>query len=193
MMKLFPHFDVDSIDRKGGHVERANRWCLRHMVPVVCGLWLLVLGGACTHQRSDRGRVVGVRDGDTIDVSFGGGQPLRVRLFGVDSPEYGQVFGDAATSFTTQRCMGQWVTIEVVDRDKYSRLVGIVTCADGQVLNEDLLASGMAWWFEKFAPDRADYAALEARARDAQIGLWSQPSPQPPWTFREEKRQRRMR
>jgi micrococcal nuclease len=38
--------------------------------------------------------------------------------------------------------------------------------------------------FQKYAPGDATLARLEAEAREARRGLWSQPHPIPPWDWR---------
>jgi micrococcal nuclease len=39
------------------------------------------------------GRVIGVIDGDTLDILTASFETLRVRLSGIDAPELGQAFG----------------------------------------------------------------------------------------------------
>ena len=48
------------------------------------------------------GRVVGVVDGDTIDVLVGS-ETRRVRLFGIDTPERGQPWADKARQAALQQ------------------------------------------------------------------------------------------
>ncbi len=40
------------------------------------------------------------------------------------------------------------------------------------------------WWYRAFAPHDAELQRLEADARQAKRGLWSQPNPTPPWAWR---------
>lgn len=73
-------------------------------------------------------------------------------------------------------------------RDRYKRIVGKVG-VDGEDINLQQVKCGMAWWYEKYqseqAPDdRVTYKVAEQGARSAEIGIWSQPDPQPPWEFR---------
>ena len=42
----------------------------------------------------------------------------------------------------------------------------------------------MAWWYRKYAPKDAELERLETEAKQAKRGLWSQPNPVPPWSWR---------
>ncbi len=77
------------------------------------------------------GRVVGVSDGDTITVLHNG-KGERIRLHGIDCPEKRQAFGNRAKQFTSTLVFGKTVTVQVVDRDRYGRTVGVVLLPDGR-------------------------------------------------------------
>ena len=52
---------------------------------------------------------------------------------------------------------------------------------------------GLAWHYktyerEQSISDRGAYGLAELRARESQLGLWQDLSPQPPWDYRREKR-----
>ena len=56
------------------------------------------------------GKVVGVHDGDTLTLrTFN--ETLKVRLFGIDTPELGQPFGNNAKQALSQMVFGKSVTI----------------------------------------------------------------------------------
>ena len=132
------------------------------------------------------GKVVGVSDGDTITV-LQNRTPIKVRLHGIDCPEIGQDFGSRAKAFTSELVFGQVVKVVPRDIDRYGRTVADVILADGRILNHELVRAGLAWWYRKYAPDIGTLAELEAAARDAKRGLWSQPNPVPPWEWRKTK------
>ncbi len=77
------------------------------------------------------GRVVGVADGDTITVLHNG-KGERIRLHGIDCPEKRQAFGNRAKQFTSTLVFGNTVTVQVMDRDRYGRTVGVVLLPDGR-------------------------------------------------------------
>ena len=115
------------------------------------------------------GRVVGVSDGDTITVLHNG-KGERIRLHGIDCPEKRQAFGNRAKQFTSKLVFGTTVTVQVVDRDRYGRTVGVVLLPDGRSLNHELVRAGLAWWYRKYSDDQS-LGDLEAEAREAKRGL----------------------
>jgi len=136
-----------------------------------------------------RGRVVGVRDGDTIEVMRGRAAEV-VRLHGVDCPELGQAYGRRAREAASGLAFGKEVVVREVERDQYGRVVGRVRLPGGQDLGSELLKQGLAWWFRRFAPRETAYRLLEEAARDARLGLWQDPDPTPPWVWRHERGRR---
>src|SRR5207247_8066819 len=69
------------------------------------------------------GNVVGILDGDTIDVLHDG-RAERIRLQGIDCPEKRQAFGTRAKQFTSHLAFGKTVTVRVTGRDRYGRNLG---------------------------------------------------------------------
>jgi endonuclease YncB( thermonuclease family) len=134
------------------------------------------------------GKVVGVSDGDTMTVLRDQSQ-VRIRLYGIDCPETGQDFGSRAKQFTADLAFGKVVTVVSRDRDRYGRLVAEVVLSDGRVLNDELVKAGLAWWYRLHAQNIGTLRQLEAGAREAKRGLWSQPNPVPPWEWRRTKRE----
>ncbi len=135
------------------------------------------------------GKVVAVADGDTLTILVNKTQ-YRIRLHGIDCPESHQPFGTRAKQLTADLAFGKIARVEVLDRDRYGRLVGIVTVPrkDGQgemILNHELLAAGLAWWYQKYAPDDQRLSALESKASKDKCGLWSDPGAIAPWEWRQ--------
>ncbi len=128
------------------------------------------------------GKVVGVADGDTLVVLDGTAQ-VRVRLHGIDCPERGQAFGAAARRFASSLAFGKSVTVRSLGKDRYGRLLGEVVLSDGRSLNRELVAAGMAWHYARYSDDEA-LARAEREARKARVGIWSEPDPVAPWSYR---------
>ncbi len=59
------------------------------------------------------GMVVGVTDGDTIKVMGSHNKQVKIRLYGIDTPEKGQAFGKKAKQFTSGMVFGKVVEVEV--------------------------------------------------------------------------------
>lgn len=140
------------------------------------------------HQESYiTGIVTDVVDGDTIkirDTRFG---VVTLRLFGIDAPERSQPFGTEATAFTRTAVAGKEVAFAIRSRDGYGRFV-VVVVHDGQHnLNEELLSSGFAWWYEQYAPSESRYRELEIQARSGKVGLWHDEKATAPWLWRSQR------
>jgi len=133
------------------------------------------------------GLAVRILDGDTIEVMHGG-KPERIRLPGIDCPEKSQAFGNRAKQFTADLVGKQTVTVQVKDRDRYGRTVGVIVLSAGRTLNQELVRAGLAWWYKQYAAGDTVLQKLEEEARAAKVGLWVDPSPVAPWDFRHRKK-----
>lgn len=134
-----------------------------------------------------QGKVVNVTDGDTITVLTDAKQQVKIRLYGIDTPEHRQSFGSRATQFVRGQAALKMVDIDVRDTDRYGRTVAVVTLPDGRNLNEEIIRAGLAWVYVKYCKDRpmcARWDQQQAIARQARIGLWHDPNPIPPWDWR---------
>lgn len=141
---------------------------------------------AFAFSTSFTGNVITVLDGDTIDVLHNN-QPERIRLHGIDAPEKGMPYGQAAKEYVLDMAALKVVTVEVRDTDKYGRTVGEVILPDGRNLNRAIVRAGYAWWYRKYSSD-ASLGDLEQEARIARRGLWRDPRPTAPWEWRAEQR-----
>jgi len=137
------------------------------------------------------GKVTRVIDGDSVQVALDSGL-VEVRLHGVDAPEKKQPFGREAWQALQTLIGGRQVELLPVAQDRYERQVAVVLL-DGASAGEELLAQGHAWAYRQYLgqlPGDERYCALEARARAARSGLWSQPAVRwvPPWIYRQRSR-----
>lgn len=152
---------------------------LRFLWPALASL--LLASGVC-HSEEFKGKVVGVTDGDTIEV-MRQGAPERVRLAGIDCPEYGQPYGSQAKQMTTILAFGEEVTVKTQGKDKYGRTLGEVILPDGRSLNRKLVQEGLAWWYRQHSSD-AGLQEAETEARRRRLGLWNDPNAVAPWDWR---------
>ena len=134
-----------------------------------------------------QGKVVGISDGDTITVLHNN-RGEKVRLYGIDTPEKRQDFGNKAKQFTSNMVFGKSVEVEPVTKDRYGRTVGLVYI-NGQCLNEELIRAGFAWVYIQYCKKAicTDWRRLEATAKTNKNGLWSHTNPMPPWEHRHSK------
>ena len=134
------------------------------------------------------GKVVSVTDGDTIKVLKQDSTQVKIRLYGIDTPEKGQPFGNSAKRFTADLVAGKQVEIEEVTTDRYGRTVGIVNVGE-LVVNKEIVRSGYAWVYRRYCDQEfcSDWTELERIARDTKFGLWKDRNPMPPWEWRKRK------
>jgi endonuclease YncB( thermonuclease family) len=131
--------------------------------------------------------VVSVADGDTLVVADGEHR-VTLRLAEIDAPERTQPYSQAARRNLLDLCKAaKSVRFEPVATDRYGRTVAHVWCDDVHV-NWSQVEAGLAWCFLKYlqAPDSC--LPREESARAERRGLWREPNPTAPWTFREMKR-----
>lgn len=135
------------------------------------------------------GRTIDVADGDTITVLNQNNESVKIRLAGIDCPEGSQVHGNKAKQFVVSKVSGKRVRIFPDTIDRYGRTVALVLI-NGENLNEQLVANGHGWVYKKYctADYCNDWLKLEETARAAQVGLWEDRNPQPPWEWRAEHR-----
>lgn len=134
---------------------------------------------------TNRARVTQVVDGDTVALEGVG----RTRLIGVDTPEEGRCYDNAATAFTRSRLDGQLVRYEVgvEPEDRYGRTLAYVYRGD-EMHNLALLEGGYAKVLtippnDKFA---ARFERAERSAESTSTGRFgvcdrprARPAPQP--------------
>lgn len=175
--------------------------CLAGMLPMLLALPLLASAPAkalvgtpqqkatITVPASFKARVVGVKDGDTVEILYQG-HSLRVRLAHIDAPESGQPFGKAAKQHLSALCYGKEVKVELSGRpDRYGRLISVLY-ADGVNVNRAMVRTGYAWHFTKYSKD-ASFAQAQQEARAAKRGLWQDAGAIPPWDWRAARRSKK--
>jgi len=135
------------------------------------------------------GRVVGVRDGDSL-VVLADRHEIEVRLAEIDAPERAQPWGSRAKQALSELAFGKTVEVEVTDHDRYGRTVARVV-ADGIDVPAEMVRRGCAWVYRQYAK-RTELYDLERAARDERVGLWSLPEAEriAPWEWRHARRDR---
>jgi endonuclease YncB( thermonuclease family) len=86
-------------------------------------------------------RVSKVLDGDTFTLS---GESRRIRVWGLDAPEWDQSGGSTATATLSSLISGETLICNVLDIDRYGRLVGQCFLPDGRDIAAEMIRSGAA-------------------------------------------------
>ncbi len=112
-----------------------------------------------------------VIDGDTIILSNG----EKVRLIGINTPEYGRYYFDEARELMEILTLGKEVMLErdITDRDKYGRLLRYVY-VNGLFVNLEMIERGFANAYT-YPPDvkyTEKFLEAERYARSNNAGLW---------------------
>lgn len=158
-----------------------NKICL-----FVLAIWLTPV---LSFSNTITGTVVSVADGDTITILSNNNQETKIRLYGIDTPEKAQPFGQKAKNFTASLTAGKQATVKVYDTDRYGRSVGVVFINSTNI-NEAILDNGLAWQYRKYckASFCNDWLKKEEYARSFVFGLWAERNPTPPWEWRKSNR-----
>ncbi|MBE9537868.1 MAG: thermonuclease family protein [Proteobacteria bacterium] len=133
------------------------------------------------------GKVVKIADGDTLTIIDADRVKHKIRLYGIDTPEYDQAHYAAAKSALSLLVSNKAVGIDVKDTDSYGRTVGVVYI-DGRNVNLQMVKSGHAWWYKRYAGLNQALREAEEHARAHQLGLWADTDPIAPWDWRRQRR-----
>ena len=131
---------------------------------------------------SQSGRVVKIKDGDTIVVLDSLNAQTTIRLAEVDCPESSQPFGKNAKVFTTGQVAMKIVTYKILTIDRYGRTVAKVFYK-GKYLSEEIIKNGFGWHYKKYSNSKK-LAALEELAHENKKGLWMDNRAIAPWDWR---------
>ncbi len=129
------------------------------------------------------GRVVRVKDGDSLSVLTDAMDEVEIRLTEIDAPERRQPWGSRSKQALSGLAFGKRVVVHPAGRERYGRLLGRVY--DGSIdINAEMVRTGNAWAYTDYQTDPA-FPGLQQQARAARRGLWSlSEEPVPPWDWR---------
>ena len=143
------------------------------------------------------GTVTKVSDGDTIHVTTPEQTKLKVRLYGIDAPETtktdrqgfiskpGQPYSRESWKALVSKVMWKHVRLEIIDIDRYRRMVCMVWI-DDRNLNHEMVREGYAEAYIEYLkePYRSDFLSLQQDAQVAKRGIWSLPDYKRPSDFK---------
>ena len=140
----------------------------------------------------EKGIIVNVVDGDTVHLLNDNEEKLKVRLQHIDAPELDQSYGKESKFVLQQLILNKKVTVIGDKKDKYKRLLGVISL-DETDINLEMIKAGAAWHFKKY--DKLDqtkyqyqiYDENEYQAKLKKIGLWKENAISP-WLWRKNKK-----
>lgn len=127
------------------HIRRFTRPLRRAaflLMALAIAAALMAETGAQAQQSSAlEARVSKILDGDTFTLS---GESRRIRVWGLDAPEWDQQGGSNATATLRSLISGKTLRCNVLDIDRYGRLVGQCFLLDGRDIAAEMIRSGAA-------------------------------------------------
>lgn len=131
-----------------------------------------------------KGKVVSVIDGNTVELVTDQSESYKILLFGIDSPELGQEYGEKAQKFLQNMALDKNVNVKIQGKDRWGNRLGIVLIEGKVDPRLELLQAGLAWTTE-INPIQ-ELESIKEKAREKGKGLWKEKDPTPPWTYRRE-------
>lgn len=135
----------------------------------------LLISSICISQ-TYTGKVIGIKDGDTVVVLDSLNYQTTLRLAEVDCPEKSQAFGTKAKQFTSDEIYLKQIKYVVTDIDRYGRSIAKIYYDNNKYLSEEIIRNGFGWQYKKYSTSKL-LAKLEEEARKNKRGLWIDPNP----------------
>lgn len=144
-------------------------------------------------------KVTYVQDGDGANLRLGDGSSVNCRVAGIDAPETakpkynkpGQPFGEEAKKSLQDAILNKEVTVTIVKAQKpdpYGREICEIEI-QGQSVGLKQVQDGLAWVYDRYVSgtQRDTLKSAEAQAKAFKKGLWSDPNPVYPETFKHQR------
>ena len=159
---------------------------MRLIAKYYVSLILLVLSVTVEAKlEADVAEVLHVVDGDSITVKVDETN-YRIRLAEIDAPEMDQAWGEESKSALQEKLGNEEVALEIIDVDRYSRLVARVFL-NGRQINREMVEEGHAWVYLEYLRDET-LLDPESKAKKKKLGLWASETAVAPWLWRKRKR-----
>jgi micrococcal nuclease len=149
---------------------------------VFCLVLGMTLGLVIANPAEIAGKVISVVDGNTVEFQTADNETFKFVLSGIDAPELSQEFGEEAKRFLEKLVAGEAAVVIVEGKDRLGNRVGMLKYGKDKDPRLELLEKGLAWTAEK--NPKPEFENLKEAAKSHEKGLWEQPNPTPPWTFR---------
>lgn len=138
-----------------------------------------------------KGKIIKIKDGDTVVVLLAGEIRETLRLADVDCPENSQAFGKNAKQFTSSQIFGKTVTFYRTGKDRYKRTVAKIFYGNEKYLSAEIIKAGFGWWYFK-ASKNIELQEFQNQAKTNKLGLWADDNAMSPWDFRKSKRKKKV-
>jgi micrococcal nuclease len=159
-------------------MNKKTKWVMKSVALTILGLFL---SSAVWANEVILGKVVTVIDGNTVEVHTSDNETYKILLFGIDSPELGQEYGEKARRFLEKIILKKDVSVEIQGKDRWGNRMGIILI-DNKDPRAQLLKEGLAWTSERQPIQELE--AIKEKAREKSKGLWKEKEPTPPWIYR---------
>jgi micrococcal nuclease len=147
-------------------------------------LLLLLLVPVLSLSQTLSGKVVAIKDGDTVVVLDSLNNQTTLRLAEVDCPEKNQPFGTKAKQFTSDQIYFKTIKYVVTDTDRYGRSIAMIYYdTDNKYLSAEIIKAGMGWHYKKYSTSK-ELATFQENAKQNKVGLWIDNDPIEPSEFR---------
>jgi endonuclease YncB( thermonuclease family) len=130
------------------------------------------------------GKIVSVIDGNTVELVTDQSESYKILLFGIDSPELEQDYGEKAQKFLQKMALDKMVNVKIQGKDRWGNRLGIVLIEGKIDPRLELLQAGLAWTAERNPIEELE--SIKETAREKGKGLWKEKDPTPPWIYRRE-------
>ena len=139
-----------------------------------------------------------VIDGDTVVIARRGflsflHPQLKIRLYGIDSPESEQRGGPEATQHLKKLMdAGRNIQMQSFGKDRYGRTIGLLYSSKQGLensFNYQMIKAGHARWYRQYGGGQLGFGRAEEEARLASRGIWKDRKSIDPWDYRAGKRE----
>jgi micrococcal nuclease len=147
---------------------------------------LLLLFPLLNFSQTSYGKVVSIKDGDTVVIIDSLNNQTTLRLAEVDCPEKNQPFGTKAKQFTSEQVYLKNIKYIVTDTDRYGRTIAkIYYDSDNKYLSAEIIKAGMGWHYKRYSTSK-ELEDLEITAKKNKKGLWIDSNPVEPSAWRKQ-------
>lgn len=151
-------------------------------------LCCLLLLSTLDQSFANTGYVTKVVDGDSLVVRGNTNKKIKIRLYGIDSPEWNQKNAKLSSKYLKKTIYKKKITYKVMDYDRYGRVIALVKIGDINI-NKELVRKGYVWVYSRYCKEKycKEWKVLQKSAKKRRIGLWQEKDPISPWRWKRKK------